>query len=54
MDLGFRVVNQFTKMSEVGVEPPKDNSQPSIFDRIINKEIPSEIIYEDETSFAIK
>lgn len=38
--------------TEKGAEAPVDLSQPTIFDKIIAKEIPADIIYEDEHSLA--
>lgn len=38
--------------SEKGVEPPVDFSQPTVFDKIIAKEIPANIVYEDDHSLA--
>ena len=38
--------------TEEGLEPPVDLSQPTIFDKIIAKEIPAKIVYEDDHSLA--
>lgn len=38
--------------TEKGAGPPVDLSQPTVFDKIISKEIPAKIIYEDELSLA--
>lgn len=38
--------------TEKGLEPPVDLSQPTIFDKIIAKEIPAKIVYEDDLSLA--
>ncbi|PXF40189.1 Histidine triad nucleotide-binding protein 1 [Gracilariopsis chorda] len=38
--------------SEKGVEPPVDFSKPTVFDKIIAKEIPANIVYEDDHSLA--
>lgn len=38
--------------TEQGAEPPVDLTQPTIFDKIISKEIPAKIVYEDDLSLA--
>lgn len=40
--------------TEEGVAPPVDFSQPTIFQKIISKEIPADIVYEDEQSLAFR
>src|SRR4051812_13576191 len=37
-----------------GASPPKDASLATIFDRIINKEIKANIVFEDEQALAFK
>jgi len=41
-------------MSEIGIDPPTDDSSPTIFDKIINKQIPANIIYEDDQCLAFR
>eukprot|EP01116_Phalansterium_solitarium_P000285 TRINITY_DN10184_c0_g1_i1.p1 TRINITY_DN10184_c0_g1~~TRINITY_DN10184_c0_g1_i1.p1 ORF type:complete len:157 (-),score=18.07 TRINITY_DN10184_c0_g1_i1:204-674(-) len=46
-----------TKMSghqEVGLPPPEHEGEPTIFDKIISKQIPATIIYEDDQSMAFR
>ena len=38
--------------TEEGAAPPVDFSKPTIFDKIISKEIPAKIVYEDDLSLA--
>lgn len=38
--------------TEQGAEPPVDLSQPTIFDKILGKEIDVKIVYEDDFSLA--
>lgn len=38
--------------TEKGVDPPTDFSKPTVFDKIIDKEIPANIVYEDDHSLA--
>ncbi|KAI0563102.1 Histidine triad (HIT) protein domain containing protein [Gracilaria domingensis] len=38
--------------TEKGVEPPVDFTVPTVFDKIIAKEIPAKIVYEDDVSLA--
>lgn len=40
--------------TEEGVDVPVDLSQPTIFDKILSKEIPAQIVYEDEHSLAFR
>jgi hypothetical protein len=40
-------------MSEVGLSPPPENTD-TIFGKIIRKEIPATIVYEDEICLAFK
>lgn len=40
--------------TEKGLEPPVNANQPTIFDKIIAKEIPADIVYEDEHSLAFR
>jgi len=37
---------------EIGTEPPKQAEKETIFDKIIRKEIPAKIIYEDDKALA--
>lgn len=38
--------------TEEGVAPPTDFTSPTIFDKIISKEIPAKIVYEDDHTLA--
>eukprot|EP00871_Galdieria_phlegrea_P000268 jgi/Galph1/1241/GphlegSOOS_G6079.1 len=40
--------------TEVGVEPPTDPHQDTIFGKIVRKEIPADIIYEDDLCLAFR
>lgn len=40
--------------TEEGAETPVDLSQPTIFDKILSKDIPADIVYEDEHSLAFR
>lgn len=40
--------------TEQGVNPPTDFSLPTIFDKILAREIPASIVYEDEFSLAFR
>lgn len=40
--------------TEEGVETPIDLNQPTIFDKILSKDIPADIVYEDEHSLAFR
>lgn len=40
--------------TEEGVETPLDLNQPTIFDKILSKDIPADIVYEDEHSLAFR
>eukprot|EP00184_Porphyridium_aerugineum_P008443 CAMPEP_0184691916 /NCGR_PEP_ID=MMETSP0313-20130426/608_1 /TAXON_ID=2792 /ORGANISM="Porphyridium aerugineum, Strain SAG 1380-2" /LENGTH=127 /DNA_ID=CAMNT_0027149695 /DNA_START=193 /DNA_END=576 /DNA_ORIENTATION=+ len=41
-------------MTEVGTEPPKDPHQDTIFGKIARKEIPANIVYEDNLCLAFR
>ena len=41
-------------MSNVRAKAAADRGEPTIFDKIIAKEIPAKIIFEDETALAFK
>lgn len=43
-----------TMASEQGVSPPVDISEPTIFDKILSKEIPSTAVYEDDVTYAFR
>lgn len=40
--------------SKEGVDAPADMSQPTIFDKILSREIPADIVYEDDASLAFR
>ena len=40
--------------TKTGVTPPADNSAETIFSKIIRKEIPAQIVYEDDLCLAFK
>lgn len=40
--------------AETGADPPIDLTQPTIFDKIIAKQIPADIVYEDDHSLAFR
>lgn len=40
--------------TEKGMEPPKNPEETTIFDKIIAKQIPADIVYEDEHSLAFR
>ena len=40
--------------SKVGVSPPSDNSAETIFSKIIRKEVPADIVFEDDVCLAFK
>ena len=41
-------------MSEQGVAPPSDLSEQTIFDKILAKEIPADVIFEDDLCMAFR
>ena len=40
--------------TKIGITPPSDNSAETIFSKIIRKEIPADIVYEDDICLAFK
>lgn len=40
--------------TEEGVDAPVDLSQPTIFDKILSKDIPADVVYEDEDTLAFR
>ena len=44
----FHTSTELRNASEVGVAPPEDLEKPTIFSKIISKEIPSDILFEDD------
>ncbi|KAJ8903402.1 hypothetical protein NDN08_004510 [Rhodosorus marinus] len=42
------------QMTETGVEAPTEDPQDTIFGKIVRKEIPADIIYEDEKCLAFR
>lgn len=41
-------------MTEIGVEPPTDPNADTIFGKILRKEIPADVVYEDDQALAFK
>mmetsp|Transcript_2950 Transcript_2950/g.9033 ORF Transcript_2950/g.9033 Transcript_2950/m.9033 type:complete len:91 (+) Transcript_2950:71-343(+) len=41
-------------MSETGVKPPEDDQEDTIFDKILRKEIPADVVYEDDRCLAFR
>ena len=50
----LRAMGARSLSSKVGVSPPSDNFGETIFSKIIRKEIPADIVYEDEKCLAFK
>ena len=50
--VGRMGVGVLRQMSEVGVAPPADASEPTVFDRILAKEIPVTVLHEDDLCMA--
>merc|ERR1712063_202011 len=42
------------KMTEVGQDPPQDDSQDTIFGKIIRGDIPCDFVYEDDQAVVIR
>lgn len=40
--------------TEQGVAPPTDASKPTIFDKILSREIPADVVFEDEHTLAFR
>jgi len=41
-------------MTEIGTDPPSDPNVDTIFGKIIRKEIPADIVYEDDRALAFR
>lgn len=54
-NLRFRMMSDQSDQKQDTVPPiPTDMTQPTLFDKILNKEIPADVVYEDEQCLAFR